>query len=216
MGLIDNLIAYSEKQVLDFKKKRLFDSFLQKGFPTIKDEEWKYTSLNKIIKNDFVVEDLPVFNEDNIIDKVSLGFKNKIVFLNGKLVSSPKIDGVTISDFKSFKSKTNNSILSLNSSMARNGFSIDVENNTVLNSPIEILFLISSTSNTFLQYRNQINLGKNSNLKIIENIHSIHENLAFINHFTQVKCDENSIFEYNKTQNNNDNFSLIDTCNIYQ
>jgi len=216
VSLINNLEKYSKTLLLSTEEKNDLNSFFSSGFPNISDEEWKYTSLNKIVKNDFVVEDLPVFDEDNIIDKVSLGFKNKIVFLNGKLVSSPKIDGVTISDFKSFKSKTNNSILSLNSSMARNGFSIDVENNTVLNSPIEILFLISSTSNTFLQYRNQINLGKNSNLKIIENIHSLDENLAFINHFTQVKCDENSIFEYNKTQNNKDNFSLIDTCNIYQ
>ncbi|MEN8890554.1 MAG: Fe-S cluster assembly protein SufD, partial [Wenyingzhuangia sp.] len=34
-------------------KKEAFKAFSQKGFPTTKDEEWKYTSLRSILKKDY-------------------------------------------------------------------------------------------------------------------------------------------------------------------
>ena len=53
VGLINNLDSYVQTQTLESDKKTLFDSFLKKGFPTTKDEEWKYTSLKKIVNLDF-------------------------------------------------------------------------------------------------------------------------------------------------------------------
>ena len=49
MGLIDNLEKYAEHQNLSKDKRMMFDSFMKKGFPTTRDEEWKYTSLKKVI-----------------------------------------------------------------------------------------------------------------------------------------------------------------------
>ena len=34
-------------------RKKAFDLFTENGIPTTRDEEWKYTSLNKIVKRDF-------------------------------------------------------------------------------------------------------------------------------------------------------------------
>ena len=51
MGLVGDLISHVDKIDLTEKKKILFDSFLKMGFPTTNDEEWKYTSLKKIIAN---------------------------------------------------------------------------------------------------------------------------------------------------------------------
>ena len=47
MGLIENLKSYSEEIQISDDKKDLLDSFLSNGFPTTKDEEWKYTSLQQ-------------------------------------------------------------------------------------------------------------------------------------------------------------------------
>ena len=52
MGLIENLKSYSEGVQISTEKKELFTSFMSKGFPTTKDEEWKYTSLKKIVTKD--------------------------------------------------------------------------------------------------------------------------------------------------------------------
>ena len=43
----------SESKSLRELRSRSFDYLKGQGFPTNQDEEWKYTSLNKIVKRDF-------------------------------------------------------------------------------------------------------------------------------------------------------------------
>ena len=161
MGLIDNLKTYVAQQNLSADKIILFDSFLQKGFPTIKDEEWKYTSLKKVIASEYALESDTSIIDSAIIKKYSLGLENKIVFLNGKLLHSPKIKGVSISDFSEFECRNNDAITELNSALAKSGFTITIDKNIVVENPIEILFF-NSIKNSFSQYRNQIVIGENS------------------------------------------------------
>ena len=59
-------------------KKQLLDSFFLTGFPTTKDEEWKYTSLKKIISNDYVIESESDTANYSLIEKYSLLTKNSI------------------------------------------------------------------------------------------------------------------------------------------
>ena len=92
MGLIDNIKSFSEKEKLGAEKNELLQSFLAKGFPTIKEEDWKYTSLKKIIATDFSVEGNGATILENDIEKYTLGFKHKIIFLAGVLISKPNIE----------------------------------------------------------------------------------------------------------------------------
>tara|TARA_X000000368_G_C22513115_1_gene485826 strand:+ start:142 stop:321 length:180 start_codon:yes stop_codon:yes gene_type:complete len=54
MGLLDSIKKYQEKNLI---KNDALNSFLNEGFPTIKKEEWKYTSLKKIISHDYLIEE---------------------------------------------------------------------------------------------------------------------------------------------------------------
>ena len=56
MGLIENIKSFSDKENLSVEKNGLLQSFLTKGFPTIKQEDWKYTSLKKIVADNFSIE----------------------------------------------------------------------------------------------------------------------------------------------------------------
>ena len=136
MGLIDNLTIYAQKQNLSKDKRLLFDSFVQKGFPTIKDEEWKYTSLKKVIATEYALESDSSEIDSSIIKKHSLGLEDKIVFLDGVLLYSPKIKGVSISDFSDFECRNNDAITELNSALAKSGFTITIDKNIVVESPI--------------------------------------------------------------------------------
>ncbi len=215
MGLIDNLKTYVAQQNLSADKIILFDSFLQKGFPTIKDEEWKYTSLKKVIASEYALESDTSIIDSAIIKKYSLGLENKIVFLNGKLLHSPKIKGVSISDFSEFECRNNDAITELNSALAKSGFTITIDKNIVVENPIEIIFF-NSTKNSFAQYRNQILVGENSEVKIVEKIQDLSNSSTLVNHFTHINCDKNTKVEYNKIQNNTKESKLIDCMNIFQ
>ena len=215
MALIDNLKLFAQNEALSLEKLNLFNDFLKIGFPTIKNEEWKYTSLKKIINRDYELKQSEKDVPQNIIDRYSLGHKNKIVFSNGKLVSPPTIKGVNISDFKNFKSNANTAFELLNSSLCEVGFYIEVEENTDVKEPVEILYF-NSMKNSFCQYRNSIIIGKNSQVKFVEQYIELESDESLTNLFTKINCARNSKIEYNKIQNNNSDSSLIDTINVFQ
>ena len=216
MGLIDNIKSFSEKEKLGAEKNELLQSFLAKGFPTIKEEDWKYTSLKKIVANDFSVEGNGATISENDIEKYTLGFKHKIIFLAGVLISKPNIEGVSISDFSDFETKNNDAISGLNSALAKKGFTIKVESNTIVEAPIEILFFSNTKNDNFVQHRNKIVVGDNAQIKFVERIQNLSDAKCFVNHFTQISIGENTNIEYNKIQDNSKNSILIDNMNIYQ
>ncbi|MBT6807905.1 MAG: Fe-S cluster assembly protein SufD, partial [Flavobacteriales bacterium] len=215
MGLIENLKSYSDKLEVSAERKEILNSFLTHGFPTTKDEEWKYTSLKKIVSNEYAIENTGEIIDSSTIEKYSLGFDNKIIFSDGKLINTPEIKGVSISSFSNFESATTDSISQLNKALAQNGFTIIVNKNTVVENPIEILFF-ATTKDNFSQYRNLISVGDNAEVKFVERIQNLNDSPSMVNHFTQIHCDKNTKVEYNKIQNNTAEFRLIDTVNVYQ
>ena len=216
MGLIENIKSFSDKENLSVEKNGLLQSFLTKGFPTIKQEDWKYTSLKKIVADNFSVEGNGVAISESDIKKFTLGLQYKIVFCGGKLISKPSIDGVSISEFSEFETLNNDSISGLNSSLSKKGFTIKVEKNTVLENPIEILFFTSTKQDNFVQYRNNIMVEENAQIKFVERIQNLSDTKCFVNHFTQITIGKNANVEYNKIQDNTENAILIDNMNIYQ
>ena len=215
MGLIENLKSYSEGVQISDEKKKVFTSFMSKGFPTTKDEEWKYTSLKKIVTKEYTIENTGEIIDSSTVIKYSLGFENRIIFSDGKLIGSPNIKGVSINGFSNFESNTTDSVLQLNKALAQNGFTITVDKNTVLESPIEILFF-TNTENNFSQYRNLISVGDNAEVKFVERIQTLNDSTSMVNNFTQIHCAKNTKVEYNKIQNNTPGSRLIDTVNVYQ
>ena len=215
MGLIKNIKAYSEGIQISAEKTEILTSFLSNGFPTIKDEEWKYTSLKKVIANEYSIENKGAIIDSSVVEKYSLGLINKIIFSDGELINTPTIKGVSINGFSEFESTNNDSILQLNKALSQNGFTISIDKNTVLENPIEILFF-STTVNSFSQYRNQISIGENSEVKFIERLQNLNNSASFINHFTQINCAKNTKVEYNKIQDNTAESQLIDTVNVFQ
>ena len=216
MGLIDNIKSFSEKEKLGTEKNGLLQSFLAKGFPTIKEEEWKYTSLKKIVADDFSVEGNGATISESDIQKYTLGFKQKIIFLGGVLISKPNIEGVSISDFSDFETKNSDAISGLNSALAKKGFTIKVESNTIVENPIEILFFSNTKNDNFVQHRNKIVVGDNAQIKFVERIQNLSDAKCFVNHFTQISIGKNANVEYNKIQDNTENAILIDNMDIYQ
>lgn len=224
MNLIENLKRHVNQIDLQLKQKEAFVSFVEKGFPSTDNEEWKYTSLKKIISEDYLLTYSNINSsthlevEPSIIQKYSFGFDNKIVFHNGFLVSHPKINGMKISSnvwLGEYNNETSNAITDLNFSLANSGYSIEIDKNIVINEPIEILFFNSETQ-IFEQYRNFINLEKGSNVKFIERVVDLSKSRTLINSFTQINCEPNSRLEFNKIQNNHDLSSLIDHTNVSQ
>ncbi|WP_346882416.1 Fe-S cluster assembly protein SufD [uncultured Algibacter sp.] len=213
-------------------------SFEEKGFPTKKEEAWKYTSLNKILKEDYSV--FP--KQENAIEyrDVKKYFIDdidtyKIVFIDGKYsshLSQTTHDGIDVCLMSSALSKpkyrliienyfnkaaTKDSLSSLNTAFSSEGAYIHIPKNKLVEKPIQIVhFSTGNESATFLQPRNLIVVDENSHVQIIERHQSLTKNPVLTNSVTEIFADKRAFVDYYKIQNDNTNASLIDNTYIKQ
>jgi len=213
-------------------------SFEDKGFPTKKDEAWKYTSLKSLLKEDY---SLFPKHEDNIeFKQVKKYFLHeidtyKIVFVDGVYNSflsettHDKLDACLLSSALSKKKyepvietyfnkiANNDSLASLNTAFAKEGAYIHVPKHVEADKPIEIInFATGNEAATLLQPRNLIIVGENAHVQIIERHQSLSENAVFTNVVTEIFAEKRAHVDYYKIQNDKEQASLVDHTYLRQ
>jgi Fe-S cluster assembly protein SufD len=214
-------------------------NFEHKGFPTKKDEAWKYTSLNAILKKDFSV--FPK-NEATIEFKdVKKYFLHeidtyKVVFIDGVFasnLSSTTHDGIDVCLMSSALTKPkykmvidtyfnqiankDESLTSLNTAFANEGAYINIPKSKVADKPIEIMYFSTGSETTLLvQPRNLVVVGENSHVQIIERHQCLNENAVLTNSVTEIFAQKRAIVDYYKIQNDELEANLIDNTYVSQ
>ncbi len=241
--LVSSFIAFEsnvdiEHPVHDIRTEAM-KNFELKGFPTKKEEAWKYTSLNSLQKIDFSI--FP--KEVNAIDykEVKKYFIHeidtyRIVFIDGiycSYLSETTHDGVDICLLSSALTKPmykqvidvyfnkiaskEESLTSLNTAFSREGAYIYIPKNKMPKKPIEILhFATGSESSVLLQPRNLVIVEENSEVQIIERHQSLTSNEVLTNSVTEIFAGKSAIVDYYKVQNDAGTASLIDNSYINQ
>lgn len=212
--------------------------FEEKGFPSKRDEAWKYTSLNKVLSYDYSVfpkqENLPEYKEIKgyLIHDIE---SYRIVFIDGKYashLSKTTHEGMDICLLSSALNKTKyrlfienyfnkaaskDGITSLNTAFTQEGVFVHIPKNTIVEKPIQILFLSTGDESAIMhQPRNLIVVEENSHLQVIERHQSLTDNPVLTNSVTEVFAKKRAIVDYYKIQNDNPNASLIDNTFINQ
>jgi Fe-S cluster assembly protein SufD len=208
-------------------RKDAIAAFAELDFPTIKNEDWKYTNIAPILNYNFVTpESNAELNAKDISDFYIQGLKARLlVFINGRFSekhSSPfndleklgvKIGGLDnkiknssglINKYFSKYAKLNNGFAALNTAFANDGAFIFIPDDVTLNDPIHILNLAgNSQEHVLAQPRNLIVAGKNSKIKIIESYNSLDDKAHFTNVVTEVSAGENSNIDLYRIQDEN-------------
>ncbi len=214
-------------------------NFENKGFPSKKEEAWKYTSLNAFLKNDFTV--FP--KNENAIEfaEVKKYFLHeidtyKVVFIDGvfsSFLSSTTHDGIDVCLMSSALNKPkykmvidnyfnkvaskSESLTSLNTAFANEGAYINIPKRKVVDKPIEIMYFSTGSETALLvQPRNLIIVGENSHVQIIERHQSLNSNPVLTNSVTEVFAQKRAIVDFYKIQNDNLQANLIDNTYVSQ
>ncbi len=202
-------------------KKFCLDSFIEKGFPNRKDEDWKFSDLNQIIKKN--IGELSFYNDYTTTNKVDTSIfvdgleHNKIVFINGRIEKidfdyekKDKIEIIdqseTINEFKN-----SNSLSDLNKAFTNKCFKILVKKGYQLAKPL----IIYHTTNSKIWSKNinlrlDFELDKDSSLRIIDLYNDTSEK-NFLNIFYNFELKENSVlknFKVDKFENKNIKYSF--------
>ncbi|WP_426090631.1 Fe-S cluster assembly protein SufD [Flavobacterium sp. DSR3-2] len=241
--LLSSFMAFEERidvhAELHDVRTAAIKNFENKGFPTKKDEAWKYTSLNAILKNDFTVfskQDNAV--EFNHVKKYFLHEVDtyKVVFIDGVFsshLSSTTHEGIDVCLMSSALTKPkykmvidtyfnqianrDESLTSLNTAFAIEGAYINIPKSKVADKPIEIMYFSTGNEAALLvQPRNLVIVGENSHVQIIERHQSLTENPVLTNSVTEIFAQKRAIVDYYKIQNDTLEANLIDNTYVSQ
>ncbi len=241
--LVSSFMAFEERidvhSELHDVRTEAIKNFENKGFPTKKEEAWKYTSLNAILKNDFTV--FPKTDNNIQYSDVKKYFLHeidtyKVVFIDGvfsshlsstthegidvclmaSALTKPKYKMVIDTYFNQIANK-DDSLTSLNTAFANEGAYINIPKSKVADKPIEIMYFSTGNEAALMtQPRNLVIVGENSHVQIIERHQSLNENPVLTNSVTEIFAQKRAIVDYYKIQNDNLTANLIDNTYVSQ
>ncbi len=213
--------------------------FEENGFPSKKDEAWKYTSLAKLIKSDYSIfpkEETTIELKD--VKKYFLFEIDtyKIVFIDGvysPFLSDTTHDGIdvcllsaalskdkykkTITTYFNTIAKKDDNLTALNTSFTKEGAYIFIPKSVVAEKPIQILhFATGKQGPILLQPRNLIVVEENAQVQIVERHQSLVPHQIMSNSVTEIFAAKKAVIDYYKVQNDLDEASLIDNTYVAQ
>jgi Fe-S cluster assembly protein SufD len=213
-------------------------NFETTGFPSKKNEAWKYTSLKNVLKQDYSL--FPKSEHSIEYRDVQSYFVHdidtyKIVFIDGKYashlsqtthegidvclmsaaLSQSKYQPVIENYFNKIASK--HGLNALNTAFCSEGAYIHIKKNKVSKRPIQIIhFSTGKEPALLLQPRNLIVVDENAQVQILERHQSLTKNSTLTNSVTEIFAAKRAQIDYYKIQDDKLEASLIDNTFIDQ
>lgn len=225
------------KDSIHSQRTAAMQQFEAVGFPA-REEEWKYTSLKKVLKEDYNIFPSKTSSlESKDVRRYFLDDLDsyKLVFVDGKFqphLSSTTHEGVDVCTLKSALSRKQyqpvieayfnkiagtSSMASLNTAFAQEGAYIYVPAGKEVRKPIEIVHFATGDNNQLLlQPRSLVVAGENAQVQIIERHQSLNGSSPLTNSVTEIFAERRAMVDYYKIQNDSLDANLVDSTHIHQ
>lgn len=235
-----NKIGVNDPPGLEALRDASFNSFLKQDFPTKKIEGWQNTDLKKILSRNYSISFEPGEKEvdlDRVFQCEIPDFDTHIISLyngwyiyrdkplqtlpNGTIIGSfaralVEYPALVMEHFNQYANSELNGFNALNTAYAQDGIFIYVPDNVKTYKTIQMVNILDRDDNLFVQNRNLVILGKNSELTLVhcDDSHNHHSSLT--NTVTEVYVGEGANLDHYKLQNLNNETSLINTTYFKQ
>ncbi len=215
--------------------------FEERGFPTIREEEWRFTNVSPIAAVPFFPAargEAPPVEAEEIQRFFFEGVKtSRLVFLNGSF--SPELStlgslpgGVKAGSLaRALENDSElvhehllrqvpfdrNGFTALNTAFVWDGGFIHVPDGAVVEEPIHLLFLATGEEQPFFAGpRNLIVAGRNSGLSVVESFVSLSGGSYLTNVVTEFVLGENAVVEHDKLQMESGAAYHVSTTHVHQ
>lgn len=209
-------------------REKAFQTFLEQGFPTKKQEAWKYTSLSGVLGKayDFLPQapvQFPDFSEHFLPIENSLRLLFVNGFYQGEYFTTP--EGLSVRPLherffaqgKDSVANENEAFTALNTAFAQGGVSISVPKGKAIEPVVQLLFIsVAEEKNVWTQPRNIIELGQNAQAKFVEIHQSVGKNHSLTNSVTEILVEKDALLDYYKIENDAHTATLVDNTYITQ
>ena len=205
-------------------RKAGITQFAEKGFPTINDEDWRFTNVTPITKLPFKLAspDTSSVKSDAITGSAFGELPaHRLVFVNGfyapGLSSVPSPNGVVISNlasalqshsslvekrFAAQSKDADNPFAALNSAFFQDGGFVYIPSGKALDKPVHLVYLSTAKEDgTTIHPRNLIVVEKGAQATVLETYASVADSAYFTNAVTELIVEDGGILEHCKVQN---------------
>ena len=219
-------------------RESAMDRFELLGFPTVRDEEWKYTNLAQLAKEEFrhsiepsslSAEDVAQFSFPETVD-------SNLVLVNGVLRSDLSkvnaLERVVATDLftaigdarytkvvRSYLARNatynDRGLTALNTAFLQSGIFILIPKDVQLASPLQITFVADSTVAENVNFpRVLVVAEENSSAKLVESYVSVGENRHFTNAVVEIVAKDGARLEHCRLQDEHLNAYHVGTSSI--
>ena len=213
--------------------------FAERGFPTTRDEDWKYTRTNAIEKRAFrcgPVDGAVDMEKINAALQTEFGVP-RLVFVNGRYFPTlSRVDdlpaGVTIAGLNEVLG-TNPDVLrglfgetvmldrhpfaALNTAFAEDGVYLAVADGVTVEQPIHAVFFATAAQDGHMvNPRVLVRGGANSQAVLVERYLALDEAVYFSNAVAEIKLGDNAVFDYYRVQEESAKAFHISGIHVHQ
>lgn len=214
--------------------------FADLGIPDKKNEAYKYTNLepwfNASFKSYFVPQQANFEAARDFRCEVTELDSYDMVLLNGFLPrdngmikdlpegiwvgslaeASDKFPDVVSKHYAQYARNGKDGLIPLNTALASDGIFIHVKKGVTINKPVQIVNLVQSDGDMFVQHRNLIVVEENAELPLIVCDHALDPMKFLTNAVTEVYVGENARFDILRVQNEHNNAAKLTHTFIHQ
>jgi Fe-S cluster assembly protein SufD len=222
---------------LKLMRENAFARFTEAGFPTVTQEDWKYTNVAPAVKDDYTVfiENKNLSAEDFAAFEVPESRQSRLVFYNGRLhtdlsdVSSlpanvsvksfadalqDEADAETVKKHLARIGKTEeNGFTALNAALWQDGAFIFVPKNTKVEQPIQLLF-VSDAESLAVFPRVLVVLERGAEAEVIESYARAEETKYLTDAVVEVALEDDARLTHLRVQRESHTAFHIGTTNI--
>ena len=211
----DNLPS-AEPHSLDEIRRQAFERFKQTGFPTVKQEDWKYTSVHSLVSQQYELEaDPSLVAVDLQQAELPQLDAYRVVLVDGQyqpalsddVADVPGLSVMSIEQaferlcfakyFAEYADKTDNPFVALNTALFTSGLFIEVGKNHALQKPIHVIHVGASRQPLFNQVRNLYVMSPFAEAEIVESFITDGQAARNLNnHVTEIVVRENAKLQH--------------------
>jgi len=225
---------------LQRRRQRAFDRFVDRGFPTTRDEEWRFTNVSPIAAQPFVRADDAVVDRADLAPYLFAGAGAEIVLVNGRVsraLSSmgdlePGLSVRTIADGGDIAEDTGtlargdhghvapesaaHAFVDLNDAFFQDAVTIRIAPKVAIARPIHVLSIsVGRREPSFVLPRVLIHVGEAAEVSIVETYAGLGDGVTLTSAVTQVHLDANAIAHHVRLQRERDDAFHVGSLSMW-
>jgi Fe-S cluster assembly protein SufD len=210
------------------------------GFPTTRDERWRFTNLARLTGTDFALAngERPTLSLGEVKQyTLEAGRDQCFVFVNGRFsqelsstvglprgVVAGSLREVTLSGFSGverhlakYAKTTENPFTALSTAFMSDGAFVYVPRDTILGEPIQLLFLTASAGRPVVAHpRNLIVIDRNAAASVLESHIGLVDGVYWTNAVTEAVLQDNARLQLNRVQHEGEQANHTATTQSFQ